>query len=70
MRRRAEHDGHRPDAAGVLEWWRCPAGATRRSRQSVTPGAGTRAAGRFGAERTIEELWNDDVARPVAGGGR
>jgi predicted kinase len=30
--------------------------------------AGTRAAGHFDAERTIEELWNDDVARPVAGG--
>ena len=30
--------------------------------------AGTRAAGHFDAKRTIEELWNDDVARPVAGG--
>jgi predicted kinase len=30
--------------------------------------AGTRAAGHFDAERTIGELWNDDVARPVAGG--
>src|SRR5215472_4380343 len=29
---------------------------------------GTRAVGHFDAERTIEELWNDDVARPVAGG--
>ena len=30
--------------------------------------AGTRSAGHFDAERTIAELWNDDVARPVAGG--
>jgi hypothetical protein len=30
--------------------------------------AGTRAAGHFDAERTPGELWNDDVARPVAGG--
>jgi predicted kinase len=30
--------------------------------------AGTRAAGHFDAERTIAELWNDEVARPVAGG--
>jgi predicted kinase len=30
--------------------------------------AGTRAAGHFDADRTIAELWNDDVAQPVAGG--
>jgi hypothetical protein len=30
--------------------------------------AGTRAAGHFDAERAMGELWNDDVARPVAGG--
>ena len=30
--------------------------------------AGTRSAGHFDAERTIAELWNDDVARPMAGG--
>lgn len=30
--------------------------------------AGTRAAGHFDAKRTTAELWNDDVARPVAGG--
>lgn len=28
---------------------------------------GTRAAGHFDAERTIEDLWNDEVAQPVAG---
>lgn len=30
--------------------------------------AGTRATGHFDADRTIAELWNDEVARPVAGG--
>jgi hypothetical protein len=30
--------------------------------------AGTRAAGHFDAGRTIEELWNDEVAQPVDGG--
>jgi predicted kinase len=30
--------------------------------------AGTRAAGHFDADRTVEELWNDEVAGPVAGG--
>jgi len=30
--------------------------------------AGTRAAGHFDAQRTAAELWNDEVARPVAGG--
>jgi len=30
--------------------------------------AGARAAGHFAAERTAAELWNEEVARPVAGG--
>jgi predicted kinase len=30
--------------------------------------AATRAAGHFDAERTPRDLWNDEVARPVAGG--
>jgi predicted kinase len=30
--------------------------------------ADSRAAGHFDAERTAGELWNDEVARPVAGG--
>ena len=30
--------------------------------------AGTRAAGHLDGERTAGELWNDEVARPVAGG--
>jgi predicted kinase len=30
--------------------------------------AGTRAADHLAAERAIEELWNDEVAQPVAGG--
>ena len=29
---------------------------------------GTRPAGHFDARRTPGEIWNDDVARPVAGG--
>jgi predicted kinase len=30
--------------------------------------AGTRDAGHLDAERTLQEIWNDEVARPVAGG--
>jgi len=30
--------------------------------------AGTRGTGHFDAERAVEELWNDEVAQPVAGG--
>ena len=30
--------------------------------------AGTRAAGHFDSVRTPDELWNDEVASPVAGG--
>lgn len=30
--------------------------------------AGTRHAGHFDAVRTLDELWNDEVAEPVAGG--
>jgi predicted kinase len=30
--------------------------------------AGTRHAGHFDAVRTVDELWNDEVAEPVAGG--
>jgi hypothetical protein len=30
--------------------------------------AGSRDAGHFDAERVTAELWNDEVARPVAGG--
>ena len=38
--------------------------ALRRYRQR----AGTRHAGHFDAQRTVEELWNTDNAEPVAGG--
>lgn len=38
------------------------------ARQRYTGRAGTRAAGHFDAERARGELWNDEVARPVAGG--
>jgi predicted kinase len=30
--------------------------------------AGTRRAGHFDTERSIEELWNDEITEPVAGG--
>lgn len=38
------------------------------ARQRYTARAGTRVAGHFDRVRTIEELWNDEVAEPVAGG--
>jgi len=37
-------------------------------RQRYALRAGTRAASYFDAERASEELWNDEVAQPVAGG--
>lgn len=38
------------------------------ARQRYTERAGTRAAGHFDADRALGELWNDEVAQPVAGG--
>ena len=38
------------------------------ARQRYALRAGTRDAGHFDTERVIDELWNDEVARPVAGG--
>jgi predicted kinase len=38
------------------------------ARQRYALRAGTRDAGHFDAERMTEELWNGEVARPVAGG--
>lgn len=44
---------------------RCDAAtASRRYRER----AGTRHAGHFDSTRTTEELWNDEVSEPVAGG--
>jgi predicted kinase len=40
----------------------------RIARERYARRAGTRGAGHFDAERTLDELWNDDVAQPVAGG--
>jgi hypothetical protein len=37
-------------------------------RQRYALRAATRDAGHFDADRAIEELWNDEVAQPVAGG--
>ena len=59
-----------PDLGGlpgnILEvFCRCdPAVAAQRYARR----AGTRAAGHLDAERRAGELWNDEVARPVAGG--
>ena len=49
-------------------WSRCSAGATRRSRRSGMRRGPLRDAGHFDAERVTAELWNDEVAWPVAGG--
>jgi hypothetical protein len=38
------------------------------ARQRYAQRASTRDAGHFDAQRSIEELWNDEVTRPVAGG--
>ena len=38
------------------------------ARQRYAARSGTRHAGHFDSVRTIEELWNDEVAEPVAGG--
>jgi predicted kinase len=38
------------------------------SRQRYAARTGSRAAGHFDDERVTGELWNDEVARPVAGG--
>jgi predicted kinase len=40
----------------------------RIARERYARRAGTRGAGHFDTERTLGELWNDDVAQPVAGG--
>ena len=48
-------------------WSRSSAGATRPSRGRVHGGAGAH-AGHFDGVRSIDELWNDEIAEPVAGG--
>ena len=54
-----------PGTFVVVVFCRCdPRIAQRRYAER----AGARAAGHFAAERTAAELWNDEVARPVAGG--
>jgi hypothetical protein len=64
-RSRAETDLHRLGANIVEVFCRCrPEIAARR----YAVRAGTRAAGHFDAERTVAELWNEEVAQPVAGG--
>jgi hypothetical protein len=60
----AETLGHLPGA--IIEvFCRCDQTvAVERYRRR----AGTRHAGHFDAVRTLEELWNEEVAEPVAGG--
>jgi predicted kinase len=51
---------------GIVEvFCRCDAQV---AAQRYIQRAGTRAAGHFDAERAAGELWNDEVAQPVAGG--
>ena len=38
------------------------------ARDRYTARAGTRHAGHFDGVRSIDELWNDEIAQPVAGG--
>lgn len=64
-RSRALDDLHRLPGHIVEVFCRCDQQVAAR-RYALR--AGTRAAGHFAAERTIEELWNDEVAQPVAGG--
>jgi len=64
-RSRAQSDLRRLDGQIVEVFCRCdPQIAQRRYAER----AGARAAGHFAAARTAAELWNDEVARPVAGG--
>jgi predicted kinase len=61
----ARDDLGRLDGSIVEVFCRCrPEVAARRYALR----AGTRDAGHFDAERTIAELWNEEVAQPVAGG--
>ena len=64
-RSRARTDLHRLGGDVVEVFCRCsPEIAAHR----YAVRAGTRAAGHFDAERTARELWNEEVAQPVAGG--
>jgi predicted kinase len=64
-RSRARADLRRLPGTIVEVFCRCdPRIAQRRYAER----AGARAAGHFAAERTPADLWNEEVARPVAGG--
>jgi predicted kinase len=56
---------HRLGGNIVEVFCRCSPGIVA---QRYAARAGTRAAGHFDADRTVAELWNDEVAQPVAGG--
>ena len=64
-RSHAVHDMRRLPGAVVEVFCRCPREvATARYLER----AGTRHAGHFDGDRHPDELWNDEVAEPVAGG--
>ena len=64
-RSRSEPDLQRLPGNIVEVFCRCD---PRIARRRYAERADGRAVGHFGAERTPAELWNDEVARPVAGG--
>ncbi len=64
-RSRAVEDLLRLPGNLVEVFCRCDA---RTAAQRYERRAGTRHAGHFDGERTIADLWNEEVARPVAGG--
>jgi predicted kinase len=64
-RSRAAEDLRRLPGNLVEVFCRCDA---RTAAQRYARRAGTRHAGHFDGDRTLADLWNDEVARPVAGG--
>ena len=64
-RSRALDDLRRLPGAVVEVFCRCDARVARARYQAR---AESRHAGHFDSIRTVEELWNDEVAKPVAGG--
>ena len=64
-RRRAVDDLRRLPGPVIEVFCRCdPSVAAERYARR----ANSRAAGHFDADRTLDDLWNDEVTRPVAGG--
>ena len=51
--------------AVVEDFCRCPKAV---AQERYRARAGSRHAGHFDGDRDVDELWNDEVAEPVAGG--